>query len=523
MGIKEVTALRKQGKLKEAYNLAIADLEQDSSNIFNKRSLAWVYFEYLKFNAVAEKYDNFISILDKIVELELPETENMFFDYSGGQVVKLIFNLLKEEKAALKKHADEGFIINVYSKEFISKVDAIFQRIQNFHVSKPSESYSYLIKAFHAALKDAPQYIQFVEYWGLNHLMPADFEPKILPDEKKTISFGESAIIAYLKLVLNHRFSNDDKENRELRRQKIEEIIPTIESIDKQYPTLQYISYYRAKLLIAKGDSENVLSAFLPFAIRKRTQFWVWELLADLFPQNDEKHLACLCKALSIDAQEEMQLKLRQKMAKVLVEKKLFNEAKFEITQCIETRTKHQWKISSEIENFTKSEWYANATLPENNRSFYKKHSTVAEDILYQNNPEIAVVIEFVNTDKKILNFVANEEIHGFFNYENRLKNPKIGDVLLLRIDKREESGRTKTITVRIAPAGTECPALQTFEGTLKIQSDKNFGFVDDVFFPPHEITQHKLIDGQFVTGYSVLSFNQTKKIWGKKVMTVKT
>ena len=44
---KEVGQLRKTGKLQEALNMALDDYNQNA-DIWNARSLYWVYFEYLK-------------------------------------------------------------------------------------------------------------------------------------------------------------------------------------------------------------------------------------------------------------------------------------------------------------------------------------------------------------------------------------------------------------------------------------------------------------------------------------------
>ena len=42
MSVKEVASLRKQGKLREAYNLAVEDLKEDMDNPWAQMSLFWV-------------------------------------------------------------------------------------------------------------------------------------------------------------------------------------------------------------------------------------------------------------------------------------------------------------------------------------------------------------------------------------------------------------------------------------------------------------------------------------------------
>ena len=44
----QIKELRQSGKLDEALNLAWKDLEQNIDNVFAKRNLSWVYFEFIK-------------------------------------------------------------------------------------------------------------------------------------------------------------------------------------------------------------------------------------------------------------------------------------------------------------------------------------------------------------------------------------------------------------------------------------------------------------------------------------------
>ena len=126
MSFKEVIELRKSGKLEVAIAMANQDLEKEPANIWNKRSIAWVYHDYLKEYASKENIENFIEYLNKIRLLELPADENMIFDSSAYQIGKLIFSLAHEE------HINHR------------NVNQIFEHIKDFHFTKPSEAYSFL-------------------------------------------------------------------------------------------------------------------------------------------------------------------------------------------------------------------------------------------------------------------------------------------------------------------------------------------------------------------------------------------
>jgi len=72
--------------------------------------------------------------------------------------------------------------------------------------------------------------------------------------------------------------------------------LPKLEELIKRHPEYQYPPYYKAKLLLALGNEENALSAFLPFAIQKRNEFWVWELLAEICSTDKDKQLHVIVK-----------------------------------------------------------------------------------------------------------------------------------------------------------------------------------------------------------------------------------
>jgi hypothetical protein len=57
MSFKEVKELRKSGKLDEALTLAKLTLQEAPDDIWAKRGLAWVHYDYIKLNAAPEKYD----------------------------------------------------------------------------------------------------------------------------------------------------------------------------------------------------------------------------------------------------------------------------------------------------------------------------------------------------------------------------------------------------------------------------------------------------------------------------------
>ena len=102
-------------------------------------------------------------------------------------------------------------------------------------------------------------------------------------------------------------------------KEKAMAFMPILSDIVGNHPQFQYPAYFNAKLLLAFGDKDNMLVSLLPFAKKKRNDFWVWEILAEAFSNDPDKVFDCYCKALSCQSPEEMLVNLRQKMAGIFI------------------------------------------------------------------------------------------------------------------------------------------------------------------------------------------------------------
>jgi hypothetical protein len=498
MSYSQIKELRKAGKLDEALLMANQALETEPENIWNKRAAAWIYYDYLKKSVQTESFDAFKENLIKIKDLQLSEDERMVFDNCAWQIGSLVFSLKKSETV------DYG------------KINELFEIFRGFNFSKPSEAYSFLYKAFHKDYQNWPSYLEFADWWNFDNLRSEDFIREEFKG-KKMMATAELAYIAYSKKLLEGEPLDSFGHQRVLNKEKIQLFLPKLGSLIEKHPDYQYPPYFKAKLLLALGTDENVLSAFLPFAKQKRNDFWVWELMAEIFSDNKELQLACYCKALSLKTPEEFLVKLRQTFSQLLIDQRLYNEAKTEIQKVIATRDKHGWNIPQQIVQWTEKAWYSSAVSNNDNFDFYSSHIKQAEEILFQDIPEELIVVEFVNENKSMLSFVKDKQKIGFFNYAGFLSKPKIGDLLMVRFNGEGKDGFYKILTAKINDTNVTHNALKYFEGKIKVISPQNFGFIEDIFIEPKLIEKNNITDGQTLKGKAILSFNKKKKVWGWK------
>ena len=497
MPAKEIKELRQAGKLAEAYAMAKAELEADLSNIWGKRNLSWVL--YAQLDELASNLDAFIEKINEVKELDLPASEEMFFEN-----ISIVIS-----KAAR--------VITHEATLDINKMHRLFDAIKELSLKRNSKWFSVLFNAMHKGMKESYRYIEFADWWDFNNFRPEDFQKEKMPNGKEVMAIAEQAYIAYAKHLLPKQTHHGEII---FNKEKAEAFLPVLSQIVEDYPQFQYPAYFNAKLLLALGNKDNMLESLLPFAKKKRNDFWVWEILAEAFSSDPEKVFACYCKALSCNSPEEMLVSLRQKMAKLLIVKNLYSEAKTEINLLVRARNEHGFKLPIEVTNWLDMDWYKTAIASKSNFGFYKTYIPVAEALLFSDIPEVTVIVDFVNSDKKMLNFIASETKFGFLKYDRFLSEVKVGDTLKVRFQGGSNEGMHQLYTVvKVNEDALKKQFMKEVPGVVRIPTGKPFGFMDDVFIHPSLVTKYKLTDGMQFTGKAIKSYNQEKKQWGWKLI----
>ncbi len=266
---------------------------------------------------------------------------------------------------------------------------------------------------------------------------------------------------------------------------------------------------------MACGKRDEMLTTFIPFAKTKRNNFWIWELFADVYSAEKDTVFACYCKALTCKSPGEMLIGLRQKMAKELILRNQFDEAKTEIEILMKIRKEKGYNVPNEISSWQSQDWYNKAVTQKSNFKLYEKHAHKAESVLFFDIREELIFVESVNKEKNILNFIASETKFGFLKYDKFFKNINAGEILKVRF---QESSKDKYYSLYTAEKfqNDEFKAqfTKTVEGNINIPAGKNFGFVNDIFIHPTIIEKNNLQNNQFLQITATKKFNKSKNQW---------
>jgi hypothetical protein len=485
------------------YLMAKSSLENHADNILLKNNLGWAYFDVLKYCIEENSIIDFNLHLQSLVNLNLHIGDNLLLDQLCWQSGKMIFAHSK---------------LPYYKTD---PVEELFILIKNIPFRKSCEASSFLFKSLFKVFKKLPLFISVADWFDFSNFIESDFLPTRLPKGNQIISIVEQAYIAYAKLLLPSSFPNGSVY---FNKKNALDFIPKIYQLSVSYPKFHYLTYYHAKLLRAIDNKEEMLVSLIPFVRKKRNEFWAWEILAEALENKRDLFFSCYCKALTCDDSVERTLNLRQKMVKLLISLKLFNEAKSEMQIIIGIRNSKALRIPDEISEFLLEEWYNNSIFI-NNESFYKQNSISAEDFLYSDIPEENIIVDFVNSEKKILHFIATDQKIGTFKYNRFLEKVKIGDCLRVRFENMLSDGYYRILTCKIIEDKVlRSDYIKEIQGLVKLEKLNDaisHGFIEDAFIFKSTINKYNLKDGDKIIVNVMRCFIKSKNEWGLKVISI--
>jgi hypothetical protein len=518
-----VKELRKEGKLEEALALALSNMENEPDNIWNKRSILWVYYDYLKKANEEGNIIQFYNWMEKIVALGIDADENVFLEQLTWQIGKIIV-------AAVKKMESAGHYADSY-------VELMVKEIMSIPFLKPDKGFSYMMGSLHKYYKDRWNYKEIMDWAGLENLTEADFEGRQV-DGRTMMSVGEQLHIGYAKALLKGdvgpdtiptilegvvvRVKSPYREPVPYPKEELISFIEKLETLSERYPKMIYFDYYKAKLLILCGtDSSEVLEELLPFVRKKKDEFWAWDVLAEALGDDKPMVFSCYCRALQCQAPSEMLVGVREKMAALLIERGLYAEAKTEISAIVTVKESQGHKIKDRLQGWMNSQWYADAQQLNNNKELYKQYAVGANEMLFNDKPEQLILVDFVNSDKKILNFITEDDKTGFFKYERFIKSVKPGDLFRVRFGELSKESMSKILTcVEHDEEIVFTKFWRIIGGELRVLKEQGIGFVEDAFIPAEFMKSCDFKDGDEVQVEVIRSYNPKKKSLGWRAIS---
>ena len=386
-GTGEVRALERSNDLSSALVAADKLVKDQPSNVEAHLAAARVYEKLARHGDALKEY---------LASDEISPNDAKTQTGAAWAFVRCVGGLLKDAKWSPK-------IENVILRGF-----DLFDGLKA--LPKPSLVYSQLMRVFAKGIKlagkevpwsVANKYIAFVEAWGPDNFSQDDFKP-FVPKDNPDQSYP--SLVENVTSVLYRCAVATSRDGRALVNDN-PWVVDFIGKAVERFPAQQWYPYYYGKLLVELGRHEEARKYIIKTAQRKLGEFWVWQMLAETYPDNIDRQLMCLCRAVQCHVQDAVYLiTVRSMLGKVFHAKGMDAEALLEFGIVDRLRADKGWRVVSHGEDF--AAWSKNVVPANDNKGLYKKWGDLADEIVLESlpNEDAVVTARFVDRER-------NEEV----------------------------------------------------------------------------------------------------------------
>ena len=489
--IKEITALCKAGNVEDAYVMALADWQATPDDVWAQREVGWTLYYLLKPDIDRHDARAFNEHLYTYAQLSLLADDDMIQESILWRITEYVRGLQKND---------------------VQSLDGLFSTIQSLKF-KPSRPYSFLLKLV-LQFEGWKRLADFLEWWQLDHFMPEDYQPFQSENGKRLMALAERGYVAMARELVK----GADKE-------KMRAFIPKMETLMDEYPDMLYPGYFCGKMLITLGTTpDEALQKVIPFAKKKVSEFWVWQLLAEIFADNDkERQMACLLRASHCRTQEAFLGKLRIRLADNYIHQGDYNRARHHIDIVARTYLSHGWRLPFEVQCWVREPWIQQAKADASDPIDWQG---ITDVLLFADAKEAIAVVTYVDPQKHRAVIVYGEKKSSMERYDRWKVKVNVGT--LLKIRYTDNHGKVAHI-VGAETVGVEAiadlPYCKKVSGMVLQRDGQAFAFLktfnDKLFIAPPVVAKHHLSNGQRIEALAVLDYNKKRDSWGWNCVSV--
>jgi hypothetical protein len=197
----------------------------------------------------------------------------------------------------------------------------------------------------------------------------------------------------------------------------------------------------KALLHLRAGQLAKAKSIYKDLCLKMGEKYYIWSEFADCWKDTEVK-MALLCKALSLEKNEDFIGKIRLELARQLIKAKKYENAVVELEQYKQHYTGMGWRVDEEVDTLL-GQCSSVTPAKDKNAAFYEENIPIAEEHAYADIPytDMVLVDKWKNEDgKEMMTFVDGDTIE-FATSKKRfpiLRNSHEGQVWRFKFYKDE-------------------------------------------------------------------------------------
>lgn len=337
------------------------------------------------------------------------------------------------------------------------------------------------------------RFLKFLELWGVATFRPEDWE-ETKKDDKVYKSLASKCMKKACDAALSIPRPGD--------------VSWLLECVQKGLALNKGDVWLRrdyALLLSKLGRFDDALKVFKVLLSALNDKFYFWHDLSACYGGDVKQRMAMLCKALTIERNEDFIGDVRLEFARCMIELGMVDEAAVELLRYKENREKNGWKLGSVYAELLPMAAEC-VDQKRHNGALYREHAMLADAFAYQDIPVVMMVVadtyQDVNKEGKKRDMCVLCSASGDVVKVNRrrfavLKGAKPTDVFALKFVTDVEKGNKKVpVWIESVKDDLDCRGLKKqVSGLLRVTyNDKgaakggdrfpDFAFVSDIYVP---------------------------------------
>ena len=278
------------------------------------------------------------------------------------------------------------------------------------------------------------RFLSFFKEWNPNNLTDSDWKEEKGEEGETYKPLAIKAIKKSFETIKNQQ----DKE--------IQDLSWLIEIYDKSVNLFlddEWLTREKALLHIKQKDFDTATKIYRKLVLELGNKYYVWQEFSECINSENQLKIGMLSKALSLEKNEDFLGDTHLKLATILVEENLLENAFIELESYKKHRENKSWKLSVEFANLYSKAQSVKLSITDN-RELYDKFIPVAENFAYQyiDWTEFVLVDKWKNEDKKervaFINNNSSIEFSVGINRFSKLNKFKIGQICKFKLHKQE-------------------------------------------------------------------------------------
>lgn len=336
----------------------------------------------------------------------------------------------------------EVYFWKLYNLNKDNRVQELWQLFDfyasNFSSYKASHWHSEILKIADRYMKEdnAWRFFMFFQQWGVDNLQYEDWQEEINGEFK-----NKPIALKALKNIFNFSKLPSSQNN------SFDWVLPLYEIALKKFDNDIWILREYATILHLTGDNQKAILLYKNIVLELNDQAYVWSEFSKLLVNsNMDIAISMLCKAISIQKNEDFLGDIHLELSKLLIQKEQLFEAKTELLVYEKHRIEKGWKTSKEFDSLL-SQVSIVEEKNNDNLIFYKDNLDLADDYIYSDIPWIDLLLydKWKTKEKKerivFTNLNDIEFAMNVFKFKI-LKNAEIDDVYQFKIYYDKENQR---------------------------------------------------------------------------------